>query len=93
MSHSYTAAQVMHTPAEPLCCRVSPKPNAMCAQDRAVSAARGVIVYLDFKAEKIWAGQIGTTRQLVIGQLFHGLAVQRTDALVLDNASRYTWRL
>lgn len=83
----------MKTAAEPLCCRVSSKPNAVCAQDRAVSAASGVIVYLDFKAEKIWAGQIGTTRQLVIGQLFHGLAVQRTEALVLDNNSRYSWQL
>ena len=64
--------------------------NVVCAQDRACSAANGVIVYLDFKAEKVWAGQVGTTRQLVIGQLFHGLAVQRTAAVVLDDASRCT---
>ncbi|DBA87178.1 TPA: hypothetical protein ACH3X2_005182 [Trebouxia sp. C0005] len=56
--------------------------------DRACSAASGVIVYLDFKAEKVWAGQVGATRQLVIGQLFHGLAVQRTAAVVLKDASR-----
>ena len=47
-------------------------------------------MYLDFKAEKVWAGQVGTTRQLVIGQLFHGLAVQRTAAVVLNDASRCT---
>lgn len=58
-------------------------------QDRAVSAASGLLVYLDFKAEKIWGAQVGKPRQLVIGQLFHGLAVQRTHALVLDSASRY----
>jgi len=62
----------------------------VCAQDRACSAASGVIVYLDFKAAKVWAGQVGTTRQLVIGQLFHGLAVQRTAAVVLNDASRCT---
>lgn len=62
----------------------------VCAQDRACSAASGVIVYLDFKAEKVWAGQVGTTRQLVLGQLFHGLAVQRTAAVVLNDASRCT---
>ena len=65
------------------------KDKMVCAQDRACSAASGVIVYLDFKAEKVWAGQVGTTRQLVIGQLFHGLAVQRTAAVVLNDASRY----
>ena len=58
-------------------------------QDRASSAAGGVIVYLDFKAEKLWAGQIGLSKQLVIGRLFHGLAAQRTEVLVLYNASRY----
>lgn len=60
------------------------------AQDRACSAASGVVMYLDFKAEKVWACQVGTTRQLVIGQLFHGLAVQRTAAVVLNDASRCT---
>lgn len=58
-------------------------------QDRAASAASGVIVYLDFKAEKLWGGQVGQSRQLIIGQLFHGLAAQRTDALVLDTPSGY----
>ena len=66
------------------------KEKMVCPQDRACSAASGVIVYLDFKAEKVWAGQVGTTRQLVIGQLFHGLAVQRTAAVVLNDASRCT---
>ena len=58
-------------------------------QDRAASAASGVIVYLDFKAEKLWGGQVGHSRQLIIGQLFHGLAAQRTNALVLDTPSGY----
>lgn len=58
-------------------------------QDRASSAAGGVIVYLDFKAEKLWAGETGLSKQLVIGRLFHGLAAQRTEAVVLDNASGY----
>lgn len=57
-------------------------------QDRAASAACGAIVYLDFKAEKLWGAQVGDSGQLVIGQLFHGLAAQRTDALVLGTASR-----
>lgn len=56
--------------------------------DRAVAAAGGVIAFLDFKTEMVWIGSIGPHRQLVIGQLFHGLAAQRTDALVLNNASR-----
>ncbi|KAL3138198.1 hypothetical protein ABBQ38_005422 [Trebouxia sp. C0009 RCD-2024] len=59
----------------------------LSSMDRASSAAGGVIVYLDFKAEKLWAGQIGLSKQLVIGRLFHGLAAQRTEALVLDNAN------
>ena len=57
-------------------------------QERAVSAAAGVVLYLDFKTEKLWVAQVGQLGQPVIGQLFHGLAVQRTQALVLGHADR-----
>lgn len=57
-------------------------------QDRATSSATGTILFIDFKAEKLWAAQIGKPGQLVLGQLFHGLAAQRTRAVMLDNALR-----
>ena len=60
----------------------------MHAQDRATSSATGTILYIDFKAEKLWAAQVGKPGQLVLGQLFHGLAVQRTRDVMLDSVLR-----
>lgn len=57
-------------------------------QDQALSAATGTIVYIDFRSEKLWLAQIGQPGRLVLGQLFHGLAVQRTKAITLDTTLR-----
>lgn len=58
-------------------------------QDRALATATGTIVFIDFSTEKVWLGQIGQPGNLVLGQLFHGLAVQRTKAVALDTTLRW----